>query len=380
MDDAAPAFRTLLYLNFNQADSGWVGPDGLSRDYRLACRFMHCGVIDRTGTLVPPVAWSVLDPVPAPTADGPTFAELCDRRGEELVSEALELDRPIQHLWSGGIDSTAALIALMKAAERRGCADRIRVLLSMESVLEYPAFYLDHIDRQYHTQTVRQPMARNLDARALNVTGEHGDQLFGSQLLEPYVRRGVANADYHDLLPLMLLERMRHPRDARRTGRYLQPVLDAAPAPIVSLFDALWWLNFALKWQDVSVRMVGMRGGEAGVLFQALRHFFRTDSFQQWALANTPGKPVDGWTDYKATAKAYIRDFTGDEWYFRLKTKEDSLRNVLSDGGNDRYRVFMRDDFMPVVTTVPAREANRLRRWLWPELEPRGKRLPEYGR
>jgi hypothetical protein len=380
MDDPSPAERPFLFLNFNQADSGRLGELELPRDYRLACRFLHCSVIDRTGALTPPFPWTVLDPIPSPAPGGASFAELCDRRGNGLVAEAIETDRSIHLWWSGGIDSTAASIAVMKAAERQGCPERVQVLLSLESVLEYPAFYLGFINRRYRMRVVQQPMARTLDARALNVTGEHGDQLFGSHLLVSHVRRGVANAGYCDLLPLVLLERLRHPLDARRAGRYLQPVLDAAPVPIVSLFDALWWLNFTLKWQEVSLRMVGMSGAEARPLYDSLRHFFRTAPFQAWALANTPGRAVEHWADYKATAKAYIRDFTGDDRYFRLKTKEDSLRNVLGAGGDERYRVFMRDDFLPVVTPVPARRPGRLRGLIQPEPAPRGRRFPEYGR
>src|SRR6188472_251956 len=135
MDDA------LLYLNFNQANSGSLGDCQLPGDYVAACRFMHCGVIDRTGILPPPFPWRVLDPVPVADDSATDFGTLCDARGDELVAEAVMANTTIRHFWSGGIDSTSALIGLMRAAERRGCADRLCVLLSMDSVLEYPEFY-----------------------------------------------------------------------------------------------------------------------------------------------------------------------------------------------------------------------------------------------
>ena len=56
------------------------------------------------------------------------------------------------------------------------------------------------------------------------------------------------------------------------------------------------------------------------------------------------------------------------------------MRNVLGAGGDERYRVFMRDDFMPVATVVPARHPGLLRQLFRPEPLPRGRRLPEYGR
>jgi hypothetical protein len=269
----------------------------------------------------------------------------------------------------------------MRAVERRGCPDRLVILLSMDSVLEYPEFYLRFIDGRFPVVSVQPPMAQAVQPGALNVTGEHGDQLFGSQLLAPSVRREVAHEPYRDLLPLVMLERLRNPLDVWRVGRYLQPVLDSAPAPVVSLFDALWWLNFSLKWQDVSLRMVGLSGELAPARFGALRHFFRTDAFQCWSIATTPGRPVRAWTDYKTPAKEYIRTFTGDERYFRQKIKEDSLRNVLGASGPvARNRIYMREDFRPVVTLEPPREAGRILRWFRAAQPPRGPAFPEYGR
>jgi hypothetical protein len=379
MDDARP----VMYLNFNQANSGCLGDRSLPRDYVAACRFMHCGVIDRTGALPLPFSWQVFDSIPV-TDDSTSesdFGALCDARGDALVAEAVAADATIRHFWSGGIDSTSALIALMRAVERRRCPERLCVLLSMESVLEYPEFYLRFIDDRFAVEAVRPPMAQALQPGALSVTGEHGDQLFGSQLLAPYVRRGVAHEPYRDLLPLVMLERLRNPLAARSVERYLQPVLDAAPAPIVSLFDALWWLNFSLKWQDVSLRMVGLSGGLARARFGALRHFFRTDAFQRWSIATTPGRPVRAWTDYKAPAKEYICAFTGDDRYFRQKIKEDSLRNVLGASSPVvRNRIFMRADFVPMVTVESPREPGRFARLFRAVQPPRGPTFPEYGR
>jgi hypothetical protein len=182
------------------------------------------------------------------------------------------------------------------------------------------------------------------------------------------------------LLPLAMLERLRDPLAARRAWRLARPVLEAAPVPIGSLFDALWWLNFTLKWQDVHVRMVATRGADAPRLFSSLRHFFRTDPFQQWAMRHTPGRPVDRWIDYKLPAKTYVREFTGDERYFRQKTKEDSLRNVLIARASPvRAQIFMRDDFVPVVEVVELAAPGRIRRLLSRELGPRGPRMPEFG-
>jgi hypothetical protein len=342
----------VLYLNFLQAESGSLGREALPRDYVLACRFLHCSIVDRSSTLDQGFAYTVLDPIPAAATDGATFADLCDGTGAALVAEALATDREIEILWSGGIDSTAALIAVMKAAETSGCGERVRVLLSLDSVHEYPRFFLREINGRYRCRSICHPIAEYLDPAVITVTGEHGDQLFGSHLLESYVRRGLGGVDYREILPLVLLERLRSIRAAARVGRYLAPVFAAAPVPIRSLFDALWWLNFCLKWQDVTLRMPVVRGQEARAIFAWLRHFYRGDRFQAWALANA-GRCPPVWARYKDVAKRYILDYTGDDAYYRYKEKELSLRNLLTDPvSGTGYRVLMREDFRPVFSAV----------------------------
>jgi hypothetical protein len=339
----------VLYLNFAQADSGMLVNAELRRDYVLACRFMHCGIVDRTGALDLGFPYAPLDKIPAPATDSVTFAGLCDTIGAEIVDEASRTGREIRVLWSGGIDSTAALVAIIKAAETCGSGHNLRILLSLDSVHEYPAFFLQHIDGRYATCSARYPISAALDPAACNVTGEHGDQLFGSQLLEPYVRRGLADVSYRDILPLVVAERVRSIDAIWRVPRYLDPVIAAAPVPIRTLFDCMWWLNFVLKWQDVSLRLAALRGAEARAVSESLRHFFRDPRFQAWALARADTRCPPTWARYKDSAKRYILDFTGDHSYYRTKVKEDSLRNVIVDGtAAIAPRIYMTEDFRAV--------------------------------
>jgi hypothetical protein len=227
------------------------------------------------------------------------------------------------------------------------------VLLSLDSVQENPGFFLRWIRGRYQVQSVTHPISASLDPAVVNVTGEHGDQLFGSHLLAPYVRCGLGQEDYRDALPLVLLDRLRNPRSAYRVHRYLKPTIAAAPVPIQTLFDCMWWLNFALKWQEVTLRLPVFRGDEARAVHDALRHFFRDERFQAWSLANAQIRRAPVWARYKEEAKRYILDFTGDHGYYRTKEKVDSLKNVMVDpGSTDRYRAFMREDFRPVFSRV----------------------------
>ena len=340
----------IVFLNYAQVESGAIGTKRLPRDYMLACRFLHCSIIDRTATLDQGFEYTILDPIPPPVDNGPTFGALCDTLGEEIVCEAMDARRDIHVLWSGGIDSTTALIAILKAAVAHACVDRLQVLLTLESVQEYPRFFLQHIDGHIRYRPIRAPISSSIDRSSLTITGEHGDQLFGSHLLRSYVERGFGSVDYRDILTAVLVERLRSALAAHRVRRYLQPVVDAAPVPIHTLFDYFWWLNFSLKWQEVSLRLCVFGGDAASAIQGSIRHFFRDQRFQSWALGQHVHRCPPAWDRYKDEAKRYILAFTGDDRYYETKEKEDSLRNVMprsQDGAP--IGLYMRRDFRPVV-------------------------------
>src|SRR6478609_704291 len=324
------ADNSLIFLNVNQIESGEAGGQRFSNDYIHVCRFLHCSILDRTGSTAPGFKFTALDPMPEMRPMRHSFSRICDEIGDELVEEAISTSKRISLLWSGGIDSTTALIAIMKAAMRRGHTDCLRVLLSIDSVREYPDFYLGFLSDRIEHMTVSRPISASLDPGELNVTGEHGDQLFGSHLLDSYVRRGLAGAPWRDILPFVIKERLGSLRPVRQVQRMLEPVISSAPVRIRTLFDYFWWLNFSLKWQEVSLRLPAFRGNDAHDIYRSLRHFYRDERFQQWAMATTPGTDLSHWSRYKEASKHYILGFTNDRSYFDRKEKEDSLRNVMA--------------------------------------------------
>lgn len=309
--------------------------------------------MDRTCTLNQGFSHTILDPIPSSTPHNSTFDSLCNAIGQEIVAEAIETQREVHVMWSGGIDSTAALIAVLKAAVLRNCVERIQVLLTLDSIREYPRFFLQHVDGHLLIRRIRSPIAHYIDKRAFTVTGEHGDQLFGSHILRSYVQRGFGAVEYQDVLTPVLLERLKSIRAAHRVRRYFQPVIDAAPMPIRTLFDYFWWLNFALRWQEVSLRLCVFGGEDAALIQGATRHFFRDPRFQIWAINRHASRCPPSWDRYKDEAKRYIREFTGDDDYYRTKEKEDSLRNVMprSDDGT-QIGIFMGESFRPFMKSL----------------------------
>ncbi len=218
----------------------------------------------------------------------------------------------------------------------------------MESLTEYPRFYRDHILGKLQTRPLSIPVGDALSADVVTVTGEHGDQLFGSDHLASIVRAGLGHLPYRDVVPYYVTTKLKRPDDVAAVMEYLEPQIASAPVEIITTFDYLWWCNFSLKWSQVSLRIPAFRGGNIAALYQTTRHFFADPQFQSWSLSNPQVRLTSDWRSYKLEAKKVILEATGDLDYFATKEKEASLKHVLVDRsrqGADRYRVHVYDDF-----------------------------------
>lgn len=343
--------RPLIYINPYLSTEGRLGRRRLREEYALTARFFFCGVIDRTETLETGFPYRVMDPIPAPATDGRSFAQICAEIGCELVERAAAEEKPLQVLWSGGIDSTLVLCSLLEAAEAAGRTDLLEVVLTIESVQEYPGFFDRYIRRRLRTVTASHPVFSYLDDDKTIVTGEHGDQLFGSDYLAKYVPTGTAWLPWEDVLPLIITGKLGDPAQAARVIDYLRPQIAQAPVPIVTVFDLFWWLNFSLKWQHVTFRTVIYKRTRHRKTYDTLVHFFRDPRFQAWCLANRDQAIDDDWKSYKRVAKEVILEFTGDEGYFEEKEKMVSLQGYSqvteTNWGQMREFIYMCDDFQP---------------------------------
>ena len=282
--------------------------------------------VDRSGTLASPL--KLTGPaIPAVGSFNQTFSDVADARGAALWAE----NKKLSVFWSGGIDSTVALVGLLKTVPDGRLSD-LTVHCNAASILEYPEFYAAHIKDKLtvkSTPEVVKPTdrywAENVFASStvdeiaktlktsLVVTGELGDQVFGSA--------GFANdpdkisSTIDDLLVAQELTDIRDEIDALST---------ACPIPINSVTTLMWWWNFSCKWSEVRFR--GLTSVTDSDDFANVRHFFDTDDFQKWSIANDDLKIKDTIQSYKFTAKDYIHDFAKHDDYRDQKLKVGSLR------------------------------------------------------
>jgi hypothetical protein len=294
--------------------------------------------IDRTGTIRTPVRSVSLFPIPQSRAFTKSYEEICNDRAREILRKADELGIRIYVLYSGGIDSTCLLVSLLKEAtpeQKKG----IVVLMSHESIAENPRFYEEHIRGKLRVESSIM-FINLLGGDDIILSAELNDQIMGSDIIgkmivrygtsvihEPYDRDKVL-AIFGDALSGDV-------QTARFYVDLFERIRDAAPVPIRSNFEFLWWINFTTKWQACLAYVLlfmptrKARAVRKDYLDTRFLAFFNTDEFQLWALNNPDKRIKDSWASYKWIAKDVIYDYTKDAEYRDNKTKVQSRALIL---------------------------------------------------
>ncbi len=289
--------------------------------------------LDRSGTIKSPIRTTSLFPIPSIRPFKKKYEEICQERARELLARADSLGVRIYTMWSGGIDSTLLLISLLKEATDAQ-KKNITVLMSEESIAEYPGFYRDHIRGKLAIDSSAM-FPRLIGGKDLLIGGEHNDQIFGSDLVGALIQKygpAIIHAPYkRENFFEFFSGRIGDPVAANFYLDMFDRVRAAAPIEIRTHFEYLWWLNFSLKWQSVYMRMLSFTSKRSTekVTKEYLKdhyvHFYGTEDFQLWSMLNLDKKIKDTWQTYKWTAKDVIYEYTRDADYRDNKLKRGSL-------------------------------------------------------
>lgn len=295
--------------------------------YLKTCEFFGATLIDRTETLDAGIAFQVLDPISRLSTTTLSFGEICQIRAQEIVESSGS--RTIRVFWSGGIDSTVALISLIQYLREKENVQQLKVLLSQESIAEYPTFFKDEIEHKLDYTLIEGTIYDHINTQEVNVTGEHGDQLFGSDKLKYAILSYEAYRPYTEVLPYYMSRKLGTEKYTQSIIDFIEPQLKKSPIPIHTYYDYLWWMNFSLKWQNVSLRLLYGLDRTYEDLNRNFFHFFQSVEFQNWSISNHDKKIIKDWNTYKYVAKDYIYTFHKDDEYLKNKEKEPSLKEVL---------------------------------------------------
>ena len=369
------------YLKTNAVDAFRTAASILISSDRLFCLSLFFGVplIDRTNTLFNSICTdNVVRNTPsveevneyranAPRDAHQALEEAMLRRAEAIWQKAQ--GRQIIVCWSGGIDSTALLICLLRTIDAEEDASRtaqLMVTYDAESISENLSFYNTHIHSKLNTIDRNSKTMSELatqHSRALIVTGELGDQLFGSdkckeaflsEPLEDYSAEeklilkasGIITDNpievsldepWKDALVKMLEMKGLLAGTTLQWIDWVEPQIRKAPFPITNLHDMFWWLNFSCKWQTVALRCLHDGGDfepKEG-LTGSIIHFYDDRQLECWACVkdfhDKKFADLKDWKTYKEPLKKIIYSFHPDKDYYQNKEKVGSLALSVSE-------------------------------------------------
>jgi len=330
----------ILMYNSVIASEQFAGLPGVDKWNSTRKVWGHNGaIIDRTGVVITPFKTKVLDWLLMPEVDhsfNKTLEECCLAHAREIINTAKQTNKTISIMWSGGIDSTCTVSSFLMEAtveERK----LITVLLNRDSMLENHAFYKTQLIGKVNCKdsNIWENYIRDNN---LFITGEGGDQLcwFGFTRASQKIFNDIgwdqlrkpATAD----MLIKCLQGVSHDRGSAVHGYecVLDPLRKNSKIPVDSLGQVFWYMNFAVKWQNVYIRMFNNIVDRSLVSEEYARNnfimFYQSADIQRWAMLNNEKVAwVDKFTDIKRPLKEIIYKFDGNQDYLDNKVKLGSL-------------------------------------------------------
>jgi hypothetical protein len=307
-------------------------PEAFQDMFKLFSKNMT--LVDRTDKLAFPIETHLIPELALPRFKpvARTYHEICLNRARNLMAYAKEHDQTITVLYSGGVDSTLVLTSFLSVCSEDDLRSHLLVLLDDNSISENPNFYWNYVRKLNKEPSNRFPRYIGLPSHHI-VSGECNDQLFGSAAGHKFTLRGVnminmpAQPEY--IIPL-LAQVMPLP-NATRLYRLLDKVAKASPVGIDTVYKWFWWMNMALKWQNVYVRLASFAEpkNQPELKFEHnYTAFYSTQEFQLWSMNNSNRLIGETMSSYKYQCKQIIFDFTKDAVY-NEKAKIGSLMKIL---------------------------------------------------
>lgn len=261
-------------------------------------------------------------PLPTSSCNNLTFDQVALHTAQDLWHTAK--GRPIVVFWSGGIDSTTALVALLQTNSR--WKTDLRVYTTEYAIQqEYPWFYQQYRNLIEFVILPNQGLfdPKNFKSQYLFTDGACGDQLWAHKDLYLY------QWDQHYSL---LYD---HKRFVDKIGlkhrdlvaSYIDQQISKFPVSIRTIKDLMWFLNFTHRWDYVRRRHMS-RVPDIN-LFDRMQSFFNSSHFEHWAMANLDQKLGTSWNTLKQPAKDFIYGFTKDDVYRVNKVQHGSMPNSM---------------------------------------------------
>lgn len=276
-----------------------------------------------------------------------SFADASDAQAINLKETMQQRNQPLAVFWSGGIDSTVALSAVIKnfnSAE----LENVTVFANNQSYYENPIFF-HRVIKQYGLKTVNfknlsNTAIQSLFDQYLVTDGEPADKLWlatAAIQFESTCGQGALDKPYQESADKLIkfLTGYMSPTQAQVYYEYLMQDINSAGVEIVTMGDLFWWINFNFHWIEHLLIWYAQFPNKTPDTYaqykKNYRPWYNTAAYQMWSLLDRPKSLIpDQHHLYKMPAKQYIHDLVKDPFYLNYKSKLGSgkpLEKMPSD-------------------------------------------------
>ena len=282
-----------------------------------------------------------------------SLSDILDERAITINEYAKATNRKLGIMWSGGIDSTAMLVAFLKNLSP---ADQKNIVIytSSEIVTENLEFYQRFVNgkmdcRSAHAMDINNDYLTN----NLMLHGDPADGLFGPGLamVKPFFPDGSNKRPWKDQIEKMVdaivayKYTRQHPGPCQdvddrewsywyidKLGQNIET--SVAKDFITTVEDFWWWNYFNAKYECVAQQhaLLDYRKfytstiSQENYLAYVNNTFYHNDKLQLWSFSNKDTLYGDGVNTHKLAAKQYIYEFDKNEDYLKNKKKFPSVK------------------------------------------------------
>lgn len=277
-------------------------------------------------------------PLPKDYNTSLSFDDVAIDAAEKNWEKCKKQGKKIALFWSGGIDSTVALVAFMMT--NSDWKNNLTIYTSRFAIQkEYPLFYDSYLkDADVKILENLQFFEHQLWCDDYMVfDGTCGDQIWGCNIIskmENIAKKHYTNLFYHEQFKkdIQILEKR------KITENYINKLVDSFPVSVKTTQELYWLLTFTHKWDHVRLRHMSSVNDIS--VFNKMNSFFNTENFQKWSCSNFDVKMVGDFKTYKQPAKDFIYKLTKDNEYRVHKTQFESMGNSINQ--NCRTELYFR--------------------------------------
>jgi hypothetical protein len=278
------------------------------------------------------------------------FSEITDARAIEVKNEIKKNNTKFIIGFSGGLDSTLVLTALLKHCSKKELKN-LTVLANTVSFAENPYFYKKYIENKLTVVDSNTLLENYINTTDKIIQTWNAECLVGSRnwldlvsnfygyikdlppttrsYLQNIWKKSITNEVHYSKFKDLIISQYSVHGDKRIGELYYYKMdknIKSSGVPIYSLYDFHWWNLFNIKFINLSLKSFVFDSYNITYDQYEKKNFdwFLTNDYQQWSMTNNNnGEKVQSLTSttMKMCFKKYIYEFDKNDWYFYFKTK-----------------------------------------------------------